>query len=346
MDRRLREIAEGIAGEATIKEPSHKERARKPGRLARRRVERQTSQLKRGAGRRERTRTAITWVIVIAVVGTLAGLSMLLRHSAARSGAGDVKPVTNGPVPSLTPRQMTAADPFAGSPAQSYADGAAAIVAPPAQALSGYSAAEVAAAYLTAKRMLVTANLDPETLRGGSPNAFSALLVNQERTFFVKGLNTIGVGKGGYAKSTRGWVTSFAPGSTQFVGNVIKVHGIMAATTAFSGGRHLLRVHADYLFVYPVQRPDEPLTMMRVVVQDVVNVDFAQWDDPGGALEAWWNGESGGAAGSRCDVNDGFIHPAFPNGPADKVRPSGTPINPYSLSAPAHVGGCRATTGT
>jgi hypothetical protein len=342
MDRRLREIADGIAAEATIKEPSHRERAHKQGRLARRRAARGSGQLERKAARRHRIGLAVTWVVVVAVVGAVVSLSVLLKHS----GAGDLKPIANGPVPSLTPSQMTAADPFAGSPAESYADGAAGIAVPPAHALSGYPATEVGAADLTVKRMLIAANLDPGTLRGGSPDAFADLLVQDERTQFVQQLDTIGLDKQGYARSTRGWVTSFAPGSTELVGNVIKVHGTMAATTAISAGRHLLRVHADYLFIYPVQRPGEPSTMMRVVVQDIVNVDFARWDDPQGPLEAWWNFAGGGASGARCDVNDGFIHPAFPGGPAEKVTPSGRPVNPYALSPAPRGAGCQATTGT
>jgi hypothetical protein len=41
-----------------------------------------------------------------------------------------------------------------------------------------------------------------------------------------------------------------------------------------------------------VERPDQPLTLIRVVVRYVVQNDFAQYDDPGGALEPWWVPES------------------------------------------------------
>jgi hypothetical protein len=52
-------------------------------------------------------------------------------------------------------------------------------------------------------------------------------------------------------------------------------------------------------------------------------------------------------AGARCDVNVGFVHPEFPSGPPDKVKPTGTPINPYDQNPPPNRSiSCQATTGT
>ena len=42
----------------------------------------------------------------------------------------------------------------------------------------------------------------------------------------------------------------------------------------------------------------------------------------------------GGPAGGRCDVNDGFVHPAFPGGPAENVKPNGPTIDPYDQRTP------------
>jgi len=265
--------------------------------------------------------------------------------------------VTNGPTPSSQPTSAgapggpflpspTVAAPFLGTPAQSYANGAAGIVIPSAHAVGSYSAAQVAAAYQETKRLLVAANLDPRTLRGGSPDAFANLLIPQERSFFIHNLDKIGVDSSGDARSTRGWVTSFAPGSTQLVGNVIKVHGSMLAVAAHSGSLPVLRIRADYLFVYAVERPGNSGTLMRIVARDVVDVDFAAYTDPGGPLEPWWLSQGGGDAGARCDVNDGFVHPQFPNGTPDKVKPTGAPINPYKQAAPPGHQQCQATTGT
>ncbi len=257
--------------------------------------------------------------------------------------------MTHGPVPGLGSSLAdgpTEASPFRGSPAAGYADGAAGIVLPSAHGLPGYPAPQVARAYRIAKRMLIAAGLDTRTLNGGSPDAFASMLPARERAFFVQRLDHIGLSKQGYERSSRGWVTSFAPGTTQFDGHVIKVHGGMGAKVARQGQARLLRVHANFLFVYPVQRPGQPATLMRVVVHGIVNIDFAHWDTPGGPLEPWWNLTAWQVAGGRCDVNDGFIHPQFPQSAPDKVRPSGRPVDPYSLATPPAQAGCGATTGT
>jgi hypothetical protein len=49
-----------------------------------------------------------------------------------------------------------------------------------------------------------------------------------------------------------------------------------------------------------------------------------------------------------CDVEDGYIHPAYPAGPPSKVRPSGAPVDPYSTVPPSgpRSTGCQRTTGT
>jgi hypothetical protein len=119
----------------------------------------------------------------------------------------------------------------------------------------------------------------------------------------------------------------------------------MTATTAHDSAREVLGIHADYIFVYPVQRPGQPLTRMRVVQQALANVDYAQWDDPGRQLEPWWLNGDGGAAGARCDIRDGFIHPFFPGSAPDRVGPSGTPVDPYSPYQTSKVA-CQAVTRT
>jgi hypothetical protein len=61
------------------------------------------------------------------------------------SGPNDTAPVTNGPVPSVALKPAgPAADPFAGSPAEGYADGKAGIVIPVARPVGQFSAAQVA----------------------------------------------------------------------------------------------------------------------------------------------------------------------------------------------------------
>jgi hypothetical protein len=289
--------------------------------------------------------------VLVALIG---GGAYLKVNGGTNSTANDTKPVTHGAVPSSPPTVSPPAraagppaDPFAGSPADQYANGSAGITIPAAVAHGPFSAAEVQAAYNGVRKLLVASNLDPATLMGGSPTAFADLLTSGQRAFFVQRLDQTGLDSQG-ERSTRAWVASFPPGTTKLIGSVIKVHGTMSAGIAHVDGQEVLRIHVDYVFVYAVEPPGLPADWMRIVDRNYGDVDFATWNDPGGALEAslyLWN--AGGTAGERCGINDGFIHPQFPSGPGSQVKPSGPPVNPYDQSAPPPTGkGCRATTGT
>jgi hypothetical protein len=208
-------------------------------------------------------------------------------------------------------------------------------------------ARRVRAAYAATRQLLIAAGLNQATLRGGRPVVFAGLLTAQERKTFLAGLNHSGLDRRGFSRSTRGWVASFAPGQAALAGPVIKVRGHLRGRSAVVSGRGVLQVHADYLFVYPVTQPGLPATLTRIVFRFAVNVDFARWDDPGGRLEPFWEFAGGGAAGARCGISDGFIHPDFRPGAPQAVEPSGAPVNPYDQQIPpdSHPG-CRSITGT
>jgi hypothetical protein len=238
-------------------------------------------------------------------------------------------------------------DPFVGSPAASFADGAAGIVPPAAHSVGTFSAQQVRAADRTTAKLLVAAGLNPATLAGGRPVAFAALLTAQQRKTFFSGLGKTGLNRQGFARSTRGWVASFARGEAALADPVIKVRGEMSGRRAVFRGRHVLQVHADYLFVYPVTQPGLPATLTRIVFRIAVNVDFARWDDRGGPLKPWWDLVGGRAAGARCGINDGFIHPDYHPGAAQPTTPSGVPVNPYNQQIPPDTHpGCQSITGT
>jgi hypothetical protein len=284
---------------------------------------------------------------VAALIGVSVGLSRL--HLGAHSTAKpDNTPVTNAstaaPLPTVTPPPFTVSDPFAGSPAEGYADGAAGIAIPAAHVVGGYSAAQVRAAYITVQKLLIAGHLNHRVLAGGSPTAFLRLLIPTERSWFDRHLGWQGLDRRGDIRSSRAWLTSFDPGTTALVGNVIKVHGSMTAAAGRSGHTPVLSIRADYLFVYPIQQAGgQPSTRMRIVARTVLTVQFATWNDPGGSLEPWVASAPGGPAGILCGFSDGFVHPAFPGGPTNTVKPSGTPIDPYDQSSPPSTHGCHPT---
>jgi len=362
IERRLREI-EAEIGPAQVKEPSAAERARQAARKPNWRARRKARKLRRpvpepgrkSSRRRHRLRPVLITVVVLACVAGAAFAVLRLGQHLPRFSTADNVPVTRGPTPSGSPAgpgsslpaPPTLAAPFLGSPAQSYADGAAGIVVPPARPVGRFSTGQVAAAYQMTKSLLIAANLNRPTLAGQAPDAFASLLLPQQRSYFVDHLDQIGVDSRGYAKSTRGWVVSFAPGTSQLVGNVIKVHGSMRASVGPDGSLRVLRIHVDFLFVYAAEQPGVPSTLMRLVSRDYGYVFFYPFTGPGAPLEPWWQVLASGVAGSRCDVNDGFVHPGFRSGPPDKVPPTGAPVNPYDQSVPPPAtGGCRMTTGT
>jgi hypothetical protein len=237
------------------------------------------------------------------------------------------------------------ADPFSGTPAEHWANGAAGVTIPAARAHGQYTAAQVRSAYETTRELLIAGNLDWPTLRGGAPKAFEKLLTKKELKQFLAGLHSTKVDKNGEAENTRGWITAFAPGSAKFVTTVVKVHGWMKASVIHQSGIPVLRITVDYIFVYAVEPPGDPAGWMRIVQQQTGTVDFARFDEGGGSFEPWYS-VSGTTAGVQCATRDGYIHPDYPSGPPDTVPASGKPVDPYSLATPPAGAACQNTTGT
>ena len=237
------------------------------------------------------------------------------------------------------------ADPFAGTPADHWADGAAGIVVPAARAHGSFAAAKVHEAEETTKKLLVAAYLDRQTLLGGAPTAFEKLLTNQQRAEFVKNLNSTGVGKDGSSLSSRTMVTSFVPGSANLIRSVIKVRGTMSARAGTDRGSPVLDISVNYLFVYAIEPPHSPEDWMRVVGHAFGTVEFGDWAQASTPFEPWVQVEND-QAGVKCSVQDGYAQPDFPNGPPDSVSATGTPVDPYSQSTAGPAAGCQPTTGT
>ena len=242
------------------------------------------------------------------------------------------------------------ADPFTGTPADHWANGAAGIVPPAAAAIGPYTKAQVASAYKTTRKLLIAANLDKQTLLGGAPTAFADLLTGPQKAWFTGGLNKQGLDKQGVQLSTRTLVMSFAPGSAQLIGDAIRVNGTMHAKAVNKNGWEL-DVSVDYLFVYPIEPPHRPGDWMRVVNEVVWTVAFANWQGSGSSFAPWVNSTSsrGGVSGADCGATDGYSHPDYPVNTVPSTQssasPSGSPINPY-VAGQTMNGTCQQTTGT
>ena len=375
LDRALLSLSEGTAPSAGVREPSAAERGklaaqeRKKRERARKRYaklekkdqkeERQQQRKNRKAqratwGRRSRGRTVAAWAGAIVVLGGAVGFAVTQLHPGSPASAGgpdDTQVVTNGAVPATSPVSTPSvsgppADPFASTPSDHWADGAAGIVLPQAKPVGRYSTAQVKYAYETTRKLLAAAALDKPTLLGGAPTVFADLLSRPDRTRFTGGLNKIGLDNKGVTTSSREWVVSFPPGTTKLIGSVIKVHGTMSAqATTDSYKAPVLKVNVNYVVVYPVEPPRAPGDWMRLVAHFDGDVEFGDWDGAETSFEPWWQA-SPSVAGARCGTPDGYAHPDFPSGPPDKVQPSGPAIDPYSMQHDNSTAGCEQSTGT
>lgn len=268
----------------------------------------------------------------------------VLNAAPGMTGFADTSPV-RPPSPVGPP-----ADPFAGTPADPWADGAAGIVIPAARPAGPFSRDQVKLAYLTTRKLLIAANLDMQTLLGGRPTAFAGLLTSEQRVQFLNGLDKKGLDKKGFPLSTRTWVQSFPPGAAELIGHVIKVHGTMHAKAAVdANGRPELEIDVEYHFVYPIQPPHDPASWMRIVTEDSGAVEFGNWEGAATTFEPWVEFNLS-PAGALCGTADGYQHPDYPDDPAvhSTVTPTGTPVDPYAPrpQQPPGSASCLASTAT
>jgi hypothetical protein len=279
-------------------------------------------------------RSVTTIVIIVALlVGVSIGGRYLFRHFGAASAPRQTTSTTPTIKASASPPPFTASDAFAGSGAAIYANGAQGIV-PGATAPAGpFTARQVVSAYATVKQLLIASNLLPAALHGDF-TAFGRLLTRQQRiALFALPAAPAAQPKGAIA--SRAWFTVFVPG-TGPVGDMIKVNGAqMIAAAIRQGGHTVLRIQANYIFVYPVQRDTDQHSRVRVAVRVLATVLFARWDDPHGPLEPWVSAMTTHDFNVHCGTYDGLVHPEFADPAPGTIQPGAGPIDPYNLLNPA-----------
>ncbi|APU41689.1 MULTISPECIES: hypothetical protein [unclassified Streptomyces] len=253
------------------------------------------------------------------------------REEAAKAGplpAESTRP-TAAP-PSLPPDQPTLSEPFRGSPALQWADGAAGIEIPEATAVNGVSRELVAQGLERTKQFLVLANLDPATLRGERPTAALQMIDPGQRQM-------VDLLEGALARPGRDAdplqvFTRADPAQVRLVGDVVKVRGRMTVEPGESPGQ--VDIMTDYTFVYPLaQAKSGAEEVSRTIVRRQMEFTFAdprKWRVEAGMMQI--GPYTYDIANSECFVHDGYLHPMFRDAPADGPVPSGPPRDPYDRS--------------
>ncbi len=308
----------------------------------------------RGSRDRRRRAGAVAGVLVLAAVAVVALRPSLVLDrlpgddaSAQPTLAAETARPTGAPANAAGSRQATREHPFAGSPAERWAEGADAIVVPEAKALSGLGKDDVAFALRRAKELLVAANLDPAVLRGERPDEALDVLDPKQPELLPKLRRSLSAPDADHDPLRL--FTRFDPEETRLAGDVVKVRGRM---TLAAGEPGVVKVDADYTFVYPLVRVnDEDGPVARTIIRREITLtlnDPARWNVTEGKLlmEKYFS-EYGN---TDCDVHDGYLHPGFPDdaGPGG-ARPTGPSTDPYDRSRPvtgSEPGDCGQVTRT
>jgi hypothetical protein len=288
------------------------------------------------AGRRRKV-WAVLGVTVAAAVAVVAMKPSLLPGDPF--GTGDPGRAAASPLPvetaaptappsSADPRQPTLAHPFAGSPAERWADGAAGIVLPRATAVGSLSKAQVEQALQQTRTLLTDANLNAATLRGERPATALGVIEPRQKDLLTR-LNT-SLRKPDRKHDPLLMFSRFDPAEIKLVGDVVKTRGRM---TFKAGEQASVAIHADYTFVYPVAMTNGSKEVTRTIVRRVLDIEMSDPAKyrvtPGRIAVIRYDQKIGNSA---CDVYDGYLHPQFDADGPTGAPPTGPTTDPYDRS--------------
>ncbi|MEU3448679.1 hypothetical protein AB0H29_15860 [Streptomyces thermolilacinus] len=337
-ERFLRESVTGAAGAPVEPSADDREAGRRPRKRPGRPESRDaypSARARRGTGRYVAGFVAALAVLAVALFPqALLGWSGALGEGGAPLAAESERPrEAPGPEPGLRP---TLAEPFRGSPAARWADGAAGITVPEARATGWMDAGQVERALRQSRDFLVAAGLDPGVLRGERPTKAIALL-NPHQEDVQEYLRTALSSSAPTAEADPLLLFSrFRPDQARLVGDVVKTRGRL---TYREGPRGAVEVTADVTFVYPVTPAADDGGADAEVVRTIVRREVVMsWDDPAKVVTEPGTASlvsyaldltNGGCSGRPT----GYFVPPF--GTADE-QPSGTAdrVDPYDRGEP------------
>lgn len=218
----------------------------------------------------------------------------------------------------------SATQPFRGSPAASWADGAAGIELPEARAVRGMSESQVADALRRVKEFLVATNLGPSVFRGENPPPALYMIESWDglRAGYQDWLNRPSDERDPLTLFTR-----FDPDEARPVGGTVKTRGKMTFEAGDEPG--IVRIRAEYAFVYAMAdaMPGRDRVARVVMRRDMIFevYDPEEWDTLPGTLSPVQHRYF--VSNIDCGAFDGVVHPWFQGGAADD---SGGGVDPYA----------------
>ncbi|OKI02621.1 hypothetical protein A6A06_16575 [Streptomyces sp. CB02923] len=248
-----------------------------------------------------------------------------------------------GAEPALGP---TLAEPFRGSPAARWADGAAGIGVPQARATGWMDTAQVEQVLQRSREFLVAAGLDDRVLRGERPTKAIALLNPHQKDVQEYLRSALSSAAPAPESDPLRLFSRFRPEQARLVGDVVKTRGRL---TYREGRRGAVEVTADVTFVYPVTPAAGEAGPNAEVIRTIVRRKVVMsWDDPAKVIT-----EPGTVSlvsyaldmtNGGCSAPTGYFVPPF--GTAGE-QPAGTArqVDPYDRSKPIGTGGGTAAAG-
>lgn len=329
-------LRESVAGAADApKEPSA--RAREVAQRLRSEPDRGTGGWRSYTPAQPKRRTGwyvagIAAALMLLVVALAPGrLLDLFSGSDSTPPAAESGKPTQAP-PTDTAQRPTADEPFRGSPAARWANGADGITVPKAEPVGWMSEGEVDKALARTRDFLVAADLDRGVLRGERPKDAIALINPHQKD--VQDLLDTAFRAPSEDNDPLLLFTRFEPSDTRLVGDIVKTRGRLSYE---EGERGALNVTADVTFVYPVRPADGGDEILRTIVRRELVVS---WDDPDKVITEpgtfsivsyKYDVTNGG-----CGESTGYFTPPF--GTEGRADENSEEIDPYDRSGPVAEG--------
>lgn len=259
-----------------------------------------------------------TTVVAVGVLAALVVAGVLYVDRARKPGVTETAPSTTNTV--MNPDvAVNLSQPFVGTPAADWADGAAGIVPPAAAPVGSYTAEQVAAAYERVRQVLVAARLDRAVIEGHDYEPYLALLAPTARAT----LDLSHPSAQNYLRATR-----IADGFKLLPVDP-KVSGTMWAEEAPDGA---LLVRTNYVFAYAFA-PADPETVLRpmeIVAVDRFEADYAvtdtRWQTPDQGV--WPGAATGFSYSIACEAHkNGELAP----NQSERTLTDETPTPPHDL---------------